>query len=479
MFGNQLSNAWQRALLAGAATGLVALPGCLVPISTEATITATWTVDGAPASATTCAALGVDTVQLNLYRVSSTVPYETLQAPCASGIIDSRTALGSFIASGDYQYDFVALRGSTEVGRDARTLISLLPAEHRTISTDFRSGMAFNPVGTDATAEAVWTIDGAAPTAASCNALGIAQVRIAFQNGASWFAHPALTAPCSAGRIDTRPTAVIRAGSWQMQVQALNAAGTIVGPGMIEPRNVTAGSHVLMQPTVFTSGVFMPLGSDATLNSAWQFNSIAPTLNACDAVAADRIRLSFFAPTDTALENGVTIFQQDCELGAFNSGAMRVLRSGTYLWALEILDIDGAIVNQYDSTTPLVVSTAAVTLPTVDFPFPTTLSVGTNWLTAGGASTTCAGAGVATMGYALRRGSTVIASTTTGMNVACADVLTFNDTALPALTPGTYDLIFQGFNAAGRKQWDSTAGCVATMSARGLVFLECGTTFTP
>jgi hypothetical protein len=265
-----------------------------------------------------------------------------------------------------------------------------------------------------------------------------------------------------------------------MQVQALDAAGTIVGPGMVESRNVTAGSHVAMQPTVFTSGVFMPLGSDASINSAWQFNSIAPTLNACDAVAADRIRLSFFAPSDTALENGVTVFQQDCELGAFNSGAMRMLRSGTYLWALEILDIDGAIVNQYDSPMPIVVSTAPVTLPTVDFPFPMTLSIGTNWSTTTGPTppyTTCAGAGVVTMGYALRRGATIIATTST--NVPCADVLTFNETALPAFTPGTYDLVFQGFNAAGRKQWDSTAPCTATMNTRGLVSLECLTTFTP
>lgn len=83
------------------------------------------------------------------------------------------------------------------------------------------------------------------------------------------------------------------------------------------------------------------------------------------------------------------------------------------------------------------------------------------------------------MGYALRRGATIIASTSTGMNVACADVLTFNDTALPAFTPGTYDLVFQGFNAAGVKQWDSSGPCTATMNARGLVFLECDTRFTP
>lgn len=473
-----LANTWQRALLAGAVA--VVLPGCLVPIEDEATIAGRWTVNGGTASAASCAVLDIDAVQLNLYRGASTVPYETLEAPCASGIIDSREAFGSFIASGNYQYDFVAIRRSAEVGRNARSNITLAAGDHGQVFTDFSSGMSFNPVGSDATGEATWTIDGAPANAANCAALGITTVRIAFQNGTEWFAHPGLTASCAAGRIDTRPNAVIRAGSWQMQVQALNAAGEIF-PGMIESRNVTAGSHVVMQPTIFSSGAFMPLGSDASVSASWRLNARAPTANSCYAVGADRVRISLFAATDTAFESGVTVYQANCATGALDSGSMNVVRAGRYLWALEAIDSTGAIIVEYSEATPVDITVGSrVMFPTVDFMFPTTVTFDIGW-TAGSDParpvTTCAAAGVQTMGYSLQRGVTIIDSSTSR---PCADLMSWDSSAFPALTPGDYQLTVQGFNSTGRKQWDVLPGeCTLRVDALGLVSTDCTALFTP
>ncbi len=481
MFGSQfVSNAWQRTLLAGAVA--VVLPGCLVPIENtglEATIEGTWTVDGAPANASSCAAWGVDAVQLNLYEGGSAIPYETLQAPCSGGIIDSRSAIGSYISSGSYQFDFVALRGLTEVGRNARAGITLAAGDHGRVSTDFSSGGGFNPVGSDATGEATWTIDGAPATAANCAALGIASVRIAFQNGSTWVAHPGLTASCAAGRIDTRPNAVIRAGAWQMQVQALNAAGEIVGPGMIESRNVTAGSHVVMQPTIFTSGAFMPLGTDASVSASWRLNARMPTVNACYAVGADRVRISLFAATDIDFENGITVYQANCATGALDSGVMNVVRAGRYLWALEAIDSTGAIIVEYSEDMPVDITVGSrVMFPTVDFMLPTTVTFDIGWTApSGGAVTTCAAAGVQTMGYSLQRGVTIIDSSTSR---PCADLMSWDSGAFATLTPGDYQLTVQGFNAAGRKQWDVLPGfCTVSVGPLGLVATDCTAGFTP
>jgi len=474
-----MSTTWERAFLAGAVA--VVLPGCLVPVvrvENAATIEGAWTVNGGTASAASCAALAIDTIQLNLYRGGSTIPYESLQAPCSSGIIDSRFAAGSFIESGTYQYDFVALRGGAEAGRNARSSISLASGDHGRVSTDFTSGTGFNPVGSDATGEATWTIDGAPANASNCAALGIASVRIAFQNGADWVEHRGLVASCAAGRIDTRPNAVIRAGSWQMQVQALNAAGEIF-PGMIESRNVTAGSHVVMQPTIFSSGVFMPLGSDASVSASWRLNARMPTGNACYAVGVDRVRISLFAATDVAFETGITVYQANCATGALDSGVMNVVRAGRYLWALEAVDSTGAIVTEYSELTPVDITVGSrVIFPTVDFMFPTTVTFDIGWTVPSGAAvTTCAAAGVQTMGYSLQRGVTIINS---NASRPCADLLSFDSGAFATLTPGDYQFTVQGFNSAGRKQWDVLPGeCVVRIDPLGLVSTDCTAGFTP
>ncbi len=454
--------------------------GCLVIVpADESSISGSWTIDGSPANAANCNAIGIDTVELTLYLPGGAVPYETLSAPCSAGLVDSR-ATGAFISAGNYDYTFEAFRGATSVALTARDRVLLIANDHGRVSTGFTSGAGFDPRGTDATAEAVWTIDGVAPSPASCAALGVARVRIAFQNGAEWYEHPTLSAPCTAGRIDTRPTPVILAGSWVMQVQALDATNAIVAQGMAASLNVTPGSHVQMDPIGFSGGAFNPLGSDATVAGAWQLNTRMPTADSCYALGIDRVRIALYATTDTAFENGVMVYQAQCSAGRFDSRPMAVIRAGTYLWALEALDSTGALVSEYSEMTPLVIPAAShVDLPLVDFMFPTTLTIGLEWQSpTGGAYTTCAAAGVGTFSFTLYRDATSIATVT---GSPCQDLIAFDSMATSGFGPGNYALYFEGYNGAGRKQWGVIPGTCEGIRVdnNGIVYETCGASFTP
>jgi hypothetical protein len=457
-------------------------PGCIVVATEETSISGSWTIDRGAPTASSCASIGIDTVQLTLYRPGSAVPYESLSAPCAAGFVDSRDAR-TFIGSGSYEYTFEAFRGASSVALSARRTITLFAGEHGRVSTDFASGTGFDPRGPDATAEARWTIDGRAPSAASCAALGVARVRIAFQNGGAWYEHPDLTASCAAGSIDTRPSPVVAAGTWTVQVQALDSAGAIVAQGMMATLTIPTQppvSHLQMDPIDFTGGVFNPLGSDATVAGQWQFNGRAPTADSCYAVGIDRVRVVLFAPSDVAFERGVPVFQANCGTGFLDSRPMPVIRAGRYLWAVEAIDAAGDIVAEYSEMTPLDIPPAShLDLPLVDFAFPSTLTLGLSWQAGtGGALTTCAAAGVATYSYTLRRGGSIVA---TADARPCQDLISFNATDTAGFGSGSYALYFEGFNGAGRKQWAVLPGtCDAIRVDNGaLVYEECAAAFTP
>ena len=371
-------------------------------------------------------------------------------------------------------------RRAASVALTARSSVRLIADDHARVSTNFTSGTGFDPRGPDATAEATWTIDGRAPSSSTCAALGITDVRIAFQNGASWYEHPDLVAPCSVGSIDTRPTPIILAGSWTMQVQALDVSGAIVAQGMMANLTVTPGSHVIMDPIDFTGGAFNPLGTDATVDGAWQLNTRMPTTDSCYALGIDRVRVVLFAASDVAFENGVPVFQVQCSAGRLDSRPMPVIRAGTYLWALEAIDAGGEIVTEYSEMTPITIPAAShLELPLVDFMFPTTLTLGLEWQApTGGAFTTCAAAGVATYSYTLRRDGSIVA-TVDGR--PCQDLVSFNATDTAGFGPGNYALYFEGFNGAGRKQWSvlpATCDAIRVDNA-GIVYDTCGASFTP
>ncbi len=472
---------WMR--IGAIAATLLGTEACLIidntpPPDDTSSISGTWTIDGGTPTSTSCAAIGIDTVELVLYTPGAVSPGLRLAADCTAASIDSRLTTATIFA-GDYEVAFDGYLGTTRVAAGDRSAIRLIGGDHGRVSTNFVSGTGFDPRGTDATIQTSWTIDGAAPSSATCAALGISDIRIAFQNGSGWYEHPDLVVPCSLGDIDTRPTPVIRAGNWTMQVQALDAGGAIVAQGMAASLAVTPGSHVIMDPIDFTGGAFNPLGSDATVEGSWQLNTRAPTTDSCYALGIDRVRFVLFAATDTAFENGVVVFQSQCSQGRFDTRPMAVVRAGTYLWALEAVDAAGEIVTEYSEMTTMTVPTGShITLPLVDYQFPTTLTLGLDWQSPSGAYTTCASAGVATYSYTLRRDGAIVATTDAR---PCQDLVSFNSTDTAGFGPGNYALYFEGFNGVGRKQWSiqpSTCDAIR-VDNNGIVYDSCAAAYTP
>jgi hypothetical protein len=478
------SSRWGSVLARAATTTLLlsGLTACYIePLpSNESSISGTWTIDSAPPTAASCNAVGIDQVELVIFAEGDVTPMLRLRQACSVGRIDSRLSPEVFIYAGDYEVVFEGYSGATRVTQSDRAGVRLPAGDRATVSTNYATGGGFDPRGSDATLAASWTIDGLAPSSATCNALGVTDIRVAFQNGATYYEHPDLVFPCSVGNADTRPVGVIRSGTWTLQVQALDASGAIVAMGMSATLTVTPGSHVIMDPIDFTGGAFNPLGSDATVESSWQLNGRVPTADSCYAVGIDRVRFVLFAASDVAFENGVVVFQEMCATGRRDSRPMPLVRAGRYLWAFEAIDSTGVIVNEYSEMTPIDVPVSShIQLPIVDFPFPTTLTIGLDWQSGvAGGYTTCSGAGVATYSYTLRREGSIIA---TADARPCADLISFNSTDTAGFAPGNYALYFEGFNGAGRKQWavDPLECTGIRVDNNELALDTCGAIFTP
>lgn len=470
-----------RAAMAGAlAVSATAAEGCIIVTSDDsASIAGSWTIDGRAPTSASCAALGADSVRLSLYEVGASYPYDTFTASCAAGSVDSRST-SDYIGPGSYTYAFEVLSGGTVIGAGGEGLVTLIAGDHASVSANF-TGSTFNPAGTDATVEAGWTIEGVAPSAASCSALGISRVRVAIQNGSTWYELASLASACSTGGFDTTPTPVLAIGEWNLQIQALDASDAIVGQGEVVHASITAsGSHVTVPSVNFSAGAFNPMGSDATVSAAWTLNGRAPTSDRCYAAGIDRVRLVLFAATDVAFENGVTVYEQGCSAAAFDSRPMAVLRAGTYLWALEAVDSSNAIVADYSETATVTITAGShASFPTIDYALPTTLAVGLDWTSPAGAATTCAAAGVQTFSYTLSRSDGVIIATADRQ--ACQELLAFDSMFTSGFGSGTYSLYFEGFDSLGTKRWSVLPGtCTGVAVANGeLVYEECVASYTP
>jgi hypothetical protein len=149
-----------------------------------------------------------------------------------------------------------------------------------------------DPVGTEVTVSGAWTVEGAAPTAESCAALGIAQVRVAFIDGSSLVEVPGLVFPCVQGSFDTRPTGVIQAGTWTVRLQALDATGGVIGQSPTISRTVGVGAHWDLGVATDFVGDAGPTTGVVTL--AWTIDGLAPTADDCAAADIATIDLDFF-----------------------------------------------------------------------------------------------------------------------------------------------------------------------------------------
>lgn len=180
--------------------------------------------------------------------------------------------------------------------------------------------ITFDPIGTDASMAGQWTINGAAPTQASCDALGVSHVRVRFYDGTRGVDHPGLVFPCAQGSFDTRPDAVVADGVWTAALVAVDASGTAIGTAPQQTFDTLAvGGHITL-----TSVNFEAASTVTTLAGAWTINGAAPTAASCAELGATEIHVQFLdgsgAPGDDTLKLPCTDgnFSEPMDPGAYN-----------------------------------------------------------------------------------------------------------------------------------------------------------------
>lgn len=462
----------KRLSLSACLLALAATAGCkfvvFEPIGDDATLSGSWTIDGGAASSASCAALGLDEVRLAILDGSASVYDPLLTASCSAGMIDTRPTPVLF--AGTYNVRWEAFRAGSRVATGpSRTIVASVGGHVLAPAIDFTTPTAFDPTGTDASVEAHWTVERTAPTAASCAALGIDRVRIAFFDGGTAREYTSLTANCAAGAFDTRPERVIRAGSWTVQFQAVDRSGVVLGSGAMVTVNVAAGGHLSLYdgaPVDFSSGAFNPVGTDVTVSSNWLLNGRVPNVGTCFAVGVDTVRVLLHPATDLDFNEGLPVAMADCSFGSLNTAPMRAVRAGTYLASVEALDADGNLVVEFiPSMTPFTVTAGSdLGITNANFEFPITLTVGLDWQRGiGGPPADCATAGVNTMTYSLidEVSNAAVFSRT---NVSCNELVAFEQGITTGFGTGRYRLYFEGTGFDGVKHWTVMSGSCDMMN---------------
>lgn len=329
--------------------------------------------------------------------------------------------------------------------------------------------VTFTPIGNDFSLSGTWTLNGAAPTAAACNAAGIARVGVIFIDGGVKYRFNEFEFPCSQGSFDTRPRLVLADGVYQTQWQAYNASGAeITGMSMTPlPLDTTAlvpGAHINLAPVNYVTGnVFNPIGDEVSIAASWTINGVTPTVSLCAAAGIDEVGIAFY---DAGIKYTFNELRFPCEQASYDSRPNRILRRGAYTTQWLAYDSAGNELTAMAGTMlPLDVSMSTITHANlapanyvVDLPESLTINLAwdTNPDPVTMADGTCATAGVDTMTYR-------IFNTGTGVNipgqvqltapgVACEDM----HIVMP-IDPGSYTIFFEGYDG-GVKKWSVMGG---------------------
>ena len=201
----------------------------------------------------------------------------------------------------------------------------------------------FEPVGAGAPIRGSWTIDGAAPTAQSCDAVGTdlagatprpgaSLVRVVFLDGTRPVVHGNLIFQCVSGSFDTSggdggtPQRLVALGQWMVRVQAIDGAGNVLDSGATQA--ITSESATIdLAPVDFGS---------AQISARWTVAGQPASVAGCDAAGVDEIEIAF---------SGTGAPPPHRELCAVGVGG-RHLRPGTYDVTIRALGPGGVVAMQ-------------------------------------------------------------------------------------------------------------------------------------
>ncbi|MEM1335574.1 MAG: hypothetical protein AAGG08_19180, partial [Actinomycetota bacterium] len=165
------------------------------------------------------------------------------------------------------------------------------------------------------------------PTPTSCATLGIDTVRVVLFDGDTAVAFGELVANCEDGAFLSQP--VLLPGTYEAQVQAVSAAGEVLGEGIRESRRVFAGETWVLAATDFTGGVNPTEGE---LRATWSIDGFAADATGCADLGADAVDLVFLDSTGAVIPDATVT-------APCTDGSLAVLLDpGTYSVSLEAVD---------------------------------------------------------------------------------------------------------------------------------------------
>jgi hypothetical protein len=229
--------------------------------------------------------------------------------------------------------------------------------------------VSFDPVGTAASVEGSWTIDGAPASAEACRAYGIDYVRVRFYRDERTADHPHLVFPCAQGSFDTRPDRIVAEGTWTMGLVAIDAEGDAIAVGPEEMASPAAlGGHIALAPVDFTASArFDPSGTDAALSASWTLGGNTASSQACDAFSASTMEIVLYAADDLGRAVPAVVHTgAPCADGSYESGAP-VIAAGTYFVSGVLRGAGGEVVGTVDDPTAVTVTAGSPLVVAFDF----------------------------------------------------------------------------------------------------------------
>jgi hypothetical protein len=224
--------------------------GCVVltdfdPVGTSATVRGAWTIDGVAPTEESCMKLGASQVRVAFLDEMRVVAHGALFLTCfnaeaaRNGSFDTGDAslggAGPVVADGHWTVRLEAIDGSGNIVAVGPSVVVDVPASN-VVALD-----AMGPVDfLTGTVSASFTIGGAAPTFASCEDAGIAEVMLVFADLGTGRVAREAREPCAAGTVGTR---ALPGAIYTVSLRALDASGGTVGEST--PSEVIPGTGSL------------------------------------------------------------------------------------------------------------------------------------------------------------------------------------------------------------------------------------------
>lgn len=275
------------------------------PSGTAVDLDVTWTIEGGVADSVSCADLGADTVQVQVWNADRTMFWVDADPSLTADCADGGFVTAPILAPGTYQLRFSALGGGGTV--DQTDFITVTVGDGETIVADADFVL---PAATDATLAGSWEIDGVTADATSCANAGIDSVILAIYNDAAGSdVYVEYEFDCALGSFDSRTddsgVTVPIGPMFYSQWLAEDAGGTLLASSdILELQVVSPTTHANLGIPNF------PGGTTLIVNLFWETDFDTGTYGTCAESAVDTMGYDLY---DSLSDRVVAEFDIACQ----------------------------------------------------------------------------------------------------------------------------------------------------------------------